>query len=123
MGERQYKNKTSKQVTNIQEKKLSNAASLIGKYFQSIGKIHDLEHGISVYNILGVSIIIFHSHWGHMSIIFLRVIETIFHIGWNGNYEYWITNPIGIQPLGHSLWDSNIPLLIEKDFSLYITSS
>merc|ERR1712060_948995 len=122
MGERQYKNKTSKQVTNIQEKKLSNAASSTGRYFQSIGKVHDLEQGASVYNTLGVSIMIFHSHWGHMSIIFLWVTGIIFHIGWNGNYEYWITNPVSIQPLGHSLWDPNIPSSTEGDFSLCATS-
>ena len=35
----------------------------------------------------------------------LNVLTTkiIFHIGWNGNYEYWITNLTNIQPLGHSL--------------------
>merc|ERR1711879_400626 len=33
-------------------------------------------------------------------------------------YEYWITNPVGIQPLGHSLWDPNIPSATEGDFSL-----
>merc|ERR1711972_67162 len=65
---------------------------------------------------------IFHSHWGHMSIIFLWVTGTIFHIGWNGNYEYWITNPVGTQPLGHSLWDPNIPSSTEGDFSLCATS-
>merc|ERR1712187_972018 len=94
-----------------------------GRYFQSIGKVHDLEHGASVYNTLGVSIMIFHSHWGHMSIICLWVTGIIFHIGWNGNYEYWITNPVGIQPLGHSLWDPNIPSSTEGDFSLCATSN
>jgi len=90
-------------VTNIQEEKLSNITNLIRKYFQSIGKIHDLEHKTSVYNILKTNIIIFHSHWGHMSIIFSQITKLIFHIGWNGNYEYWITNLTNIQTLGHSL--------------------
>merc|ERR1711972_1159126 len=109
-------------VIRIQEKKLSNAASSTARYFQSIGKIHDLEHGASVYNTLGVSMGIFNIHWGHMSIIFLWITGIIFHIGWNGNYEYWITNPVGIQPLGHSLWDPNIPSSTEGDFSLCATS-
>merc|ERR1711948_224190 len=123
MGRRFNKNEGLVSLIKIHEAKLSNAASSTGRYFQSIGKVHDLEHGASVYNTLGVNIIIFHSHWGHMSIIFLWITELVFHIGWNGNYEYWITNPAGIQTLGHSLWDPNILSLIEKDFSLYITSN
>merc|ERR1711972_1172425 len=106
----------------IQENKISNAASSTARYFQSIGKVHDLEHNASVYNTFGLSIKIFNSHWGHMSIIFLWITGIIFHIGWNGNYEYWITNPVGIQPLGHSLWDPNIPASTEGDFSLCATS-
>merc|ERR1712203_46261 len=109
-------------MIRIQENKLSNAASSTARYFQAIGKVHDLEHGASVYNTFGVSLMIFHSHWGHMSIIFLWVTGTIFHKGWNGNYEYWITNPVGIQPLGHSLWDPNIPSSTQGDFSLCATS-
>merc|ERR1711972_333434 len=110
-------------VIRIQEKKLSNAASSTARYFQSIGKIHDLEHGASVYNTFGVSLMIFHSHWGHLSIIFLWVSGIIFHIGWNGNYEYWITNPLNVQPLGHSIWDPNIPSSSEGNLSLCATSS
>jgi photosystem I P700 chlorophyll a apoprotein A2 len=58
-----------------------------------------------------------------MSIIFSQITKLVFHIGWNGNYEYWITNPTNIQPLGHSLWDPNILSSISENFSLYITSS
>merc|ERR1711948_158813 len=122
MGRRFNKNEGLVSLIKIHETKLSNAASSTGRYFQSIGKVHDLEHGANVYNTLGVSLMIFHSHWGHMSIIFLWVTGIIFHIGWNGNYEYWITNPVGIQPLGHSLWDPNIPSATTGDLSLSATS-
>jgi hypothetical protein len=58
-------------LIKIQENKFSSAASTTGRYFQSLGKVHDLEHSASVYNTFGLSIMIFHSHFGHMSIIFL----------------------------------------------------
>merc|ERR1711948_2449 len=122
MGRRFNKNEGLVSLIKIHEAKLSNAASSTGRYFQSIGRVHDLEHEASVYNSLGVSLMIFHSHWGHMSIIFLWVTGLTFHIGWNGNYEYWITNPVGIQPLGHSIWDPNIPSSTEGNFSLCASS-
>jgi photosystem I P700 chlorophyll a apoprotein A2 len=29
----------------------------------------------------------------------------LFHIGWNGNYELWILNPIATIPIAHGIWD------------------
>merc|ERR1711920_894873 len=92
-------------------------------YFQALGKCHDLEGSSTcVYNSFGLHSMIFNCHWGHLSVLFLWVTGIIFHIGWNGNFEYWITNPVGIQPLGHSLWDPNIPSATDGDFSLCATS-
>ena len=110
-------------MTRIQEGSISNTINSIRRYFQAIGKIHDLEYNTNAYNILKTNLTLFHSHWGHMSIIFLWITKILYHIGWNGNYEYWITNSANIQPLGHSLWNFNTSLKTEEDFSLYITSS
>jgi len=29
----------------------------------------------------------------------------LFHIGWNGNYELWVLNPIATIPIAHGIWD------------------
>jgi len=32
----------------------------------------------------------------------------LFHVGWNGNYELWINNPVVEIPIAHSIWDPHI---------------
>ena len=66
-----------------------------------------MELHTSVYNIFSLTLTVFNSHWGHLSIIFIWLTGILFHIGWNGNFEYWITNLTGILSIGHSLWDLN----------------
>jgi photosystem I P700 chlorophyll a apoprotein A2 len=48
---------------------------------------------------------IFLCHWGHLAIIFAWVSGNLFHIGWNGNYELWVKNPIKSMPIAHGIWD------------------
>ena len=40
-----------------------------------------------------------------MAIIFVWVSSNLFHIGWNGNYELWVLNPIATIPIAHGIWD------------------
>ena len=40
-----------------------------------------------------------------MAIIFVWVSGNLFHIGWNGNYELWVKNPIKSMPIAHGIWD------------------
>jgi len=81
----------------------SNGAAT-GRFFQVIGNIHDIE---SYYGVHGssVNLQIFLSHFGHLAIIFLWCAGNLFHIGWNGNYELWILNPISTMPIAHGIWD------------------
>jgi photosystem I P700 chlorophyll a apoprotein A2 len=50
---------------------------------------------------------VFSSHWAHLSVIFLWASCLIFHIGWCGNYDLWLEDPIGFLPIGHASWDPN----------------
>ena len=47
-----------------------------------------------------------------MAIIFLWVSRNLFHIGWNGNYELWVKNPIATIPIAHGIWDPHFGLSI-----------
>merc|ERR1712190_224052 len=110
-------------IRKISDAYFSNATDFTATYFQSLGKCHDLELHTSVYNIFSLTLVIFNSHWGHLSIIFIWLTGILFHVGWNGNFEYWITNPVGILPIGHSLWDLNFQAATPSgDLSLAATS-
>lgn len=78
-------------------------------YFQIIAKIHDIESYLPIDNGLSLNVQIFLCHWGHLAIIFMWVSGNLFHIGWNGNYELWLLNPIArIIPIAHGIWDPHL---------------
>ena len=77
----------------------SNGRCATNKYFQIIGCIHDIESYFGIDNTSSLNVQIFKSHWGHLSIIVLWVSRNLFHIGWNGNYELWVKNPIATIPI------------------------
>jgi photosystem I P700 chlorophyll a apoprotein A2 len=41
----------------------------------------------------------------------------LFHIGWNGNYELWVKNPIATMPIAHGIWDPHFGLSISDAYS------
>jgi photosystem I P700 chlorophyll a apoprotein A2 len=45
------------------------------------------------------------SHYGHTAIILLWLAGNLFHIGFQGNYALFVTNPIKALPIAHSLFD------------------
>jgi hypothetical protein len=61
-----------------------------------------------------VNLQIFLSHFGHLAIIFLWAAGNLFHIGWNGNYELWIKNPISTMPIAHGIWDPHFGSTVEQ---------
>ena len=75
------------------------------KYFQVLGKIHDIESFSHISNILSLSQHIFLCHWGHLGIIFVWVSSTLNSIGQTGNYMLWTRNPIAHVPVAHVIWD------------------
>nr|YP_009540913.1 photosystem I P700 apoprotein A2 [Lepocinclis tripteris]AYQ93348.1 photosystem I P700 apoprotein A2 [Lepocinclis tripteris] len=48
---------------------------------------------------------IFSCHFGQLAIIFLWTSGNLFHVSWQGNFEQWITDPLHIRPIAHSIWD------------------
>jgi photosystem I P700 chlorophyll a apoprotein A2 len=48
---------------------------------------------------------IFASHFGHLAIIFLWTSGNLFHVAWQGNFEQWVANPLGVKPIAHAIWD------------------
>jgi photosystem I P700 chlorophyll a apoprotein A2 len=48
---------------------------------------------------------IFASHFGQLSIIFLWARGSLFHVAWQGNFEFWIQDPLHVRPIAHSIWD------------------
>ena len=95
----------------------SNGRCATNKYFQIIGCIHDIESYFGIDNTSSLNVQIFFSHWGHLAIIFLWVSRNLFHIGWNGNYELWVKNPIATIPIAHGIWDPHFGLSISDAYS------
>ncbi len=95
----------------------SNGRCATNKYFQIIGSIHDIESYFGIDNTVVVNVQIYMSHWGHLAIIFLWVSRNLFHIGWNGNYELWVKNPIATIPIAHGIWDPHFGLSISDAYS------
>ena len=95
----------------------SNGRCATNKYFQIIGSIHDIESYFRIDNTSSLNVQIFFSHWGHLAIIFLWVSRNLFHIGWNGNYELWVKNPIATIPIAHGIWDPHFGLSISDAYS------
>ena len=95
----------------------SNGRCATNKYFQIIGSIHDIESYFGIDNTSTLNVQIFFSHWGHLSIIFLWVSRNLYHIGWNGNYELWVKNPIATIPIAHGIWDPHFGLSISDAYS------
>jgi photosystem I P700 chlorophyll a apoprotein A2 len=81
-----------------------------GRYFQVLGNIHDIESYLGMDNVVSLNAQIFLCHWGHLAIIFMWVSGNLFHIGWNGNYELWVKNPIKSIPIAHGIWDPHFGL-------------
>ena len=71
-------------MAGIKYDKLSNVINSIERYFQLLGKVHDLEYILSVYSIFSLIPIAFHTHFGHMSIVFLWVLSIIFILELSG---------------------------------------
>ena len=42
---------------------------------------------------------------GHLAVIFLWTAGNLFHVGWQGNFEQWVLNPLKIKPIAHAIWD------------------
>ena len=80
------------------------------KYFQIIGSMNDIESYVAIDNTLSSYALIFLSHWGHLAIILVWVSTSLFHIGWNGNYEVWEQNPIKTIPIAHGICDPHFGL-------------
>ena len=87
------------------------------RYFQVIGSIHDIESYLRIDNTSSLNVQIFLSNWAHLGIIFVWVAGNLFHIGWNGNYEVWVKNPIASIPTAHGIWDPHFGLSIGEAYS------
>ena len=48
---------------------------------------------------------VFGSHFGQLAVIFLWTSGNLFHVAWQGNFEQWVTDPLHVRPVAHSIWD------------------
>ncbi len=101
----------------------SNGRSATNKYFQIIGSIHDIESYFPIDNRSSLNVQIFFCHWGHLAIIFVWVSSNLFHIGWNGNYELWVLNPIATIPIAHGIWDPHFASALSGKSGTIVLSS
>ena len=85
----------------------SNGRCATNKYFQIIGRIHDIESYFGIDNTFSLNVQIFFSHWGHLAIIFLWVSRDLFHIAWNTKLPVWLKNPNARIPIAHGISDAN----------------
>mmetsp|Transcript_32305 Transcript_32305/g.43065 ORF Transcript_32305/g.43065 Transcript_32305/m.43065 type:complete len:731 (+) Transcript_32305:1516-3708(+) len=86
------------------------------RIWYGIATAHDLEahDGMTEENLYQK---IFASHFGHLAIIFLWTSGNLFHVAWQGNFEKWITNPLKVRPIAHSIWDPHFGESALKAFS------
>jgi photosystem I P700 chlorophyll a apoprotein A2 len=95
-----------------------NGRTSSSRLFEFIGAVHDIESFQGVANSLDITQYIFVTHWGHLSVIFIWLSGTLFHIGWTGNYSYWKINPISTIAISHPIWDPHISV----DSGTYIST-
>jgi photosystem I P700 chlorophyll a apoprotein A2 len=48
---------------------------------------------------------VFGSPVGQLAVIFLWTSGNLFHVAWQGNFEQWVTDPLHVRPVAHSIWD------------------
>ena len=86
------------------------------RIWYGIATAHDLEahDGMTEENLYQK---IFASHFGHLAIIFLWTAGNVFHVAWQGNFEKWVTNPLKVKPIAHSIWDPHFGESALKAFS------
>jgi hypothetical protein len=75
------------------------------RYFQVLGNIHDIDSYYSIDNTTNSLATIFTAQWAHLAIIGMWSAGSLFHIGWTGNFELWLANPIKTVPIAHSIFD------------------
>ena len=95
----------------------SNGRCATNKYFQIIGRIHDIESYFGIDNTFSLNVQIFFSHWGHLAIIFVWVSRDLFHIAWNANYPVWLKNPNARIGIAHPIGDANFGRPISYAYS------
>jgi len=86
------------------------------RIWYGIATAHDLEahDGMTEENLYQK---IFASHFGHLAIIFLWTAGNLFHVAWQGNFEQWVSNPLKVRPIAHSIWDPHFGESAIKAFS------
>ena len=99
----------------------SNGRCATNKYFQIIGRIHDIESYFGIDNTFSLNVQIFFSHWGHLAIIFVWVSTDLFHIAWNAKYPLFLKNPNARYTIAHSISDANFGFPISYAYSSPIT--
>jgi photosystem I P700 chlorophyll a apoprotein A2 len=91
------------------------------RLFDFVGNIHDIEAYQGLSNNLAITQYLFATHWGHLSVIFLWVSGTLFHIGWTGNFVLWRSNPVATIAISHPVWDPHF--YVSADTGTYLTST
>lgn len=89
----------------------SNGQCATGRLLDFIGNVHDIESFYGGASGLELSQLLFSTHWGHLSIVFLWLSGTLFHVGWTGNYSYWKVNPISTIAISHVIWDPHFSVV------------
>ena len=86
------------------------------RIWYGIATAHDLEahDGMTEENLYQK---IFASHFGHLAVIFLWTAGNLFHVAWQGNFEKWVSNPLKVKPIAHSIWDPHFGEAAIKAFS------
>merc|ERR1719215_2358884 len=101
----------------------SNGQCATGRLFDFIGNVHDIESFYGGASSLELSQLLFSTHWGHLSVIFLWLSGTLFHIGWTGNYSYWKVNPISTIAISHAIWDPHFSAVATTSSTEYLFNS
>ena len=77
------------------------------RYFQVLGNIHDIELSDSARPQATSALSL-----GQLSVILLWLAAYTFHIGWSGNFEAFVDNPLGVLPINHFVLDPHFSQLV-----------
>jgi len=73
-----------------------------------LGSVHDFEAFGSSRSMSTVMRNLFLSHWLHLAVVLCWFSGIVMHVGFQGNFDVWVDNPLRISFVAHALWEPHL---------------
>jgi hypothetical protein len=90
--------------SNSRPRSYSSATSSV--VYSAISAVHSIDSFST--NSTELSTLVFSSHSSHISVILAWLACIAFHVGWSGNYNLWVVNPVSLLSASHPLLDPHL---------------